>query len=192
MTSVRASRPPGGIGDTAPVEPTRSALAVLIPEAEPAVAAVRERLDRAASWGFPAHVTVLYPFLPPPELTPRVLAAVRDVAAGVPRFLATLDRVGWFGDRVVWLSPSPADPFRDLTHRTVARFPRTQPYDGEFTEVVPHLTLGRDHPLPDLTAAAEQVEQHLPIRAWVSTVHLLVGRPEPGASWTPLADFPLG
>jgi hypothetical protein len=65
MTSVR----PGC--HTAAVEPTESALIVAVPEAEWAVAALRAAYDPAASWGMPAHITVLYPFLPP-----EVMAAV--------------------------------------------------------------------------------------------------------------------
>ncbi|WP_328473949.1 2'-5' RNA ligase family protein [Actinoplanes sp. NBC_00393] len=172
------------------MEPTQSALAVLVPEAEPAVAELRQRLDRSAPRGVPAHVTVLFPFLPPNELTAQVQAGIRHVVAGVPRFFLTLDRVCWFGERVVWLSPSPDEPFRELTHRLAGRFPRAQPYGGQFTDVVPHLTIGHDHPLPVLTAAAAEVEKRLPIHAWVSTVHLLVSRPD--SSWTTLTDFPLG
>jgi hypothetical protein len=32
---------------------------------EPAVSRHRARLDRAAAWGVPAHVTILYPFVTP-------------------------------------------------------------------------------------------------------------------------------
>lgn len=166
-----------------------SALAVLVPEAEPAVAALRQRLDTAAAQGVPAHVTVLAPFLPPQELTAPVLAGIRHTVAGVPRFFLTLDEVSWFGERVVWLAPNPAEPFRELTHRIAARFPRAEPYRGEFTDVVPHLTIGHDHPAQVLSAAAAEVRRHLPIHAWVSTVHLLV---RTGDSWTVLTDFPLG
>ncbi|WP_285683584.1 hypothetical protein [Actinoplanes sp. NBRC 103695] len=41
-----------------------TALIIPVPAAEPVLGAHRSRLDRAASWGVPAHVTVLYPFLP--------------------------------------------------------------------------------------------------------------------------------
>jgi hypothetical protein len=44
---------------TAAVEPTESALIVAVPAAEPAVGALRAAYDPAASWGVPAHVTVL-------------------------------------------------------------------------------------------------------------------------------------
>ena len=46
-------------------EPTESAVIVAVPAAEPAVRAHRQQFDRAAAWGVPAHVTVLYPFVPP-------------------------------------------------------------------------------------------------------------------------------
>ncbi|AEV85186.1 hypothetical protein ACWT_4166 [Actinoplanes sp. SE50] len=172
------------------MEPTHSALIVPVPEAEPAVADLRARLDRAASWGVPAHITVLYPFLPPAQLTPQVLAAIRLIAAGVPRFYLTLDRIGWFDDRVLWLSPSPAEPFRELTNRLAVRFPQTQPYEGEFADVIPHLTVGHD--TPGLPEAAAQVQPLLPIRARVTSLRLIAGRREPGDSWHTLTDFPLG
>jgi hypothetical protein len=51
----------------------RSALIVEVPAAEPAVARHRERLDSSAPLGVPAHITVLYPFLPPGAIGPAVL-----------------------------------------------------------------------------------------------------------------------
>ena len=68
----RAGAHLGGPGLTR--QATQSAVIVAIPEAEAAVAALRLRLDPAAAWGVPAHVTVLYPFLPPDEIDGRALA----------------------------------------------------------------------------------------------------------------------
>ncbi|WP_229074859.1 2'-5' RNA ligase family protein [Actinoplanes sp. DH11] len=163
-----------------------------IPEAEPAVAALRSRLDSSAAGGMPAHITVLHPFLAPARMTPSVLAAVRLIVAGVPRFFLSLDRVGWFGERVVWLDPQPAEPFRELTNRIAARFPQAPPYEGRFTEVVPHLTVGHDHPVADLRAAGDEVRAHLPIRARVTSLHLMAGCPGHAGSWHTVTDFPLG
>src|SRR5689334_4891443 len=94
---------PGRPGhNNAAMEPTQSALIIAVAEAEPAVAAHRERLDRAASWGVPAHITVCYPFLPPAQIDGHVLAGLRQAAAAVPAFFCTLSTVGWFGERVVY------------------------------------------------------------------------------------------
>ena len=174
------------------MEPTHSALIVTVPEAEPVVARHREKLDRAASWGVPAHVTVLYPFLPPAEIDQPCLGTLRRVVAGVPAFPVSLDGLGWFGDRVVWLSPRPAEPFRQLTAAITGRFPGVRPYDGEFDEVVPHLTLGHDHPADVLAAAGEAVLPYLPIHARIDRLTLITGRREPGDSWLTRAVFPLG
>ena len=178
--------------DNAVMEPTHSALIVAVPEAEPAVSRHRARLDEGASWGVPAHVTVLYPFLPPAEIDETVLGTLGRVAASVPAFFLTLNGLGWFGDRVVWLAPSPPGPFRELTAAVIARFPAAQPYGGGFDEIVPHLTLGKDHPVDVLTAAGEAVLPHLPIHARVDTLRLIAGRPAPGGPWHTRAEFALG
>ena len=47
----------------------QSAVLVPVPEAERAVSRHRTRLDRAAAWGVPAHVTILYPFVAPSAIT---------------------------------------------------------------------------------------------------------------------------
>ncbi|MFG1990565.1 2'-5' RNA ligase family protein [Actinoplanes sp. NPDC048988] len=174
------------------VHPTHSALILAVGEAEPVVAAHRERLDAAAGWGVPAHITVLYPFLPPADIDEHVLAVLTGTAASVPAFFCALQRVDWFGDSVLWLAPAPATPIITLTAAVAAHFPGCQPYGGQFTEIVPHLTIGHDHPRADLEAAAADITAHLPIHARISSLRLITGRPEPGGSWATRAEFPLG
>ena len=97
-----------------PVTASESAVLVPFPEAERVVSPYRARLDGAAALGVPAHVTVLYPFVPPP--------ATGGVA--------------------------------------------------------------------ELRAAEAAVRPQLPIRAQVSRVWLMTGRPSPG-SWRTVAELPL-
>lgn len=173
------------------MEPTQTALIAAIPEAEPAVGELRARLDSSFTWGIPAHVTVFYPFLPPAAIDVGVLAAVQETVSAVPRFAVTLTRAAWFADRVLWLAPEPDEPFRALTVALARRFPGAVPYNGEFADVVPHLTVGHDHPRDVLEAAAAAVTAHLPIVAAVDSLRLIAGRPEPGGGWTTLAQIPL-
>jgi hypothetical protein len=184
MTSVR----PGC--HTAAVEPTESALIVAVPEAEPAVAALRAAHDPSASWGVPAHVTVLYPFLPPDRIDAAALAVVGETVAAVPAFDVVFARTRRFGDQVLWLAPEPDAPLRALTAAVWARFPDFPPFGGQFAEVVPHLTVTDRQPPAVMAAADEQVRPWLPIRARVRAVRLLTGRPEPDA-WRTVAEFPL-
>jgi 2'-5' RNA ligase len=170
---------------------TQTALIVAVPEVEDAVGPYRAALDRAAGWGVPAHVTVLYPFVAPGRIDAHILATLGEVFFAVPRFDVTFGEVAWFGESVVWLAPRPDRPFRDLTAAVVRRFPETPPYEGAFgDDVVPHLTIGHDAPADVLDRAGKAVAAYLPIHASVGVVRLIAGTPA-ADSWRTLAEFPL-
>ncbi len=175
----------------------QTALLVAVPAAEAAVGEHRARLDASARQGVPAHLTVLYPFLPPSQVSPAVREVLAGLMAGVPAFGFTLDRVAWFADRVVWLAPRDDAPFRELTALASRAFPACAPYGGQYADVVPHLTVGHLGDLAARQAAADAVSRQLPIAARAAEVTLMTG-PEPGNSaaapgrWRRLAAFPLG
>ena len=108
----------------------KSGLIVEIPQAEPIVSQLRERLDPSARLGVKAHITVLFPFIPPARLDVAVLGQLERLFAAVPRFAFRLDRTRWFDDQVVWLAPSDPGPFQTLTQRVIESFPAYRPYDG--------------------------------------------------------------
>jgi 2'-5' RNA ligase superfamily protein len=172
-----------------------SALLVTVPAAEPAVARHRSRLDTSAAVGVPAHITVLYPFLPPDLIDTDTHATLARLFASVPGFRFTLDQTRWFPDPVLWLGPSDPAPFSALTELVVAAFPSCPPYGGQVAEVIPHLTIGDGAPRADLEAAEAQVRLHLPIETEATSVILMTG-PSPssasaGSRWRSLAKFPL-
>jgi 2'-5' RNA ligase len=177
--------------ETKAMEPTETALIVPIPEAEEAVGRFRALLDSSASWGVPAHVTVLYPFLPPRKISDDVLAALGATIGAVPRFDAAFAHLDWFGDSAVWLAPEPDRPFRDLTAAVWQRFPEAPPYAGAHTDVVPHLTIGHDAAKHVLSSAGDAVSTHLPINAAIHVVRLIAGTPEQHP-WHTLREFTLG
>ena len=186
---------PGLIPDADPGWET--ALLLPVPAAEPAVSHHRARLDEAPRDGAPAHVTVLYPFLPPAEISEPLLASLGRLFAGFAAFEFTLDRVGWFGEEVVWLGPRDPAPFSALTSAAFTAFPCCPPYGGQHAVVVPHLTIGHVGGPQALRAAAESVRPCLPIEATAMEVILMAG-PRPGTPGTPpgqwraVAAFPLG
>lgn len=149
-----------------------------VPEAEPAVGSWRARLDRTAALGVPAHVTVLFPFAEPAAIDDPTLATLGELFTAAAAFEFRLARSAWFDDRVVWLAPEPAEPFLHLTSLVAAAFPAYPPYEGQFPDVVAHLTVG-DHGTPDQLLAAERgVLPHLPISAAARTVSLMVEQPD--------------
>ena len=172
------------------MRPTESAVIVRIPEAEPLVGRFRADLDFAASLGVPAHVTVIYPFVAPDLIDDAVTAALAEAVGSVPAFDATFARVAWFERTVIWLAPEPAEPFLALTNAVWQQFPHCPPYGGAHQQVVPHLTVGIDHPADVLEKAARAVAPGLPITASVTAAVLMHGSKET-RSWRVVAELQL-
>ncbi|MFC5952412.1 2'-5' RNA ligase family protein [Pseudonocardia lutea] len=173
------------------MDATESAVIVSVPEAEPVVGKFRAALDRSASWGVPAHVTLIYPFLPPDRIGPSELQRLRDAVRSVPRFDVSFSEVRWFERTAVWLAPHPPDGFHALIAAVWAAFPECPPYGGAFRTSVPHLTIGHEADLDALSAAGAAVSPRLPVTASVQVAHLFQGSDAPGA-WRSVAELPLG
>lgn len=176
---------------TAEVELMESALIVPVPAAEPVVGRWRNAYDPAANWGIPAHVTILYPFMPPDRIDDAVLTRVAAVIGSVTAFEFALDSVSRFGTAVLYLEPKPADRFTALIAATAAEWPDYPPYEGAHDEVIPHLTIAHTGRGASFEAIASRVRDQLPIRTRAESVSLLTGSPLPG-SWKTVTTFSLG
>ena len=118
----------------------QSTLLVPVPAAEPWVKDLRERYDPTAAVGVPAHITVLFPFVPPDLLTDDDLARATDTFQRIRFFEFKLEQVGRFPESL-YLVPEPDEPFISLTEAIVREFPEYPPYGGQFSEIIPHLTV---------------------------------------------------
>jgi 2'-5' RNA ligase len=156
----------------------RSALIVPVPEVEPQIGELRLAHDPSAARGAPAHITILFPFFDTEELDE---AALADLISGFPAFDFELDRVERFPGGATWLHPSPSLPFVDLTAAVFERWPERPPYEGEFDEVIPHLTIS-ETPI--------DVQLQLPIAARAREV-MLLEEDEPSGRWTARLHLPL-
>jgi 2'-5' RNA ligase len=165
---------------------------VPVPAADPLVDQHRRHLDAAASWGVPAHVSVLYPFVEPADVDDRVIATLAEAIGPVAAFDCRFERAQWFGQDVLWLDPEPAGWFRDLTNAVWGAFPDHAPYGGAHDDVIPHLTIA-ERRLGDLAAvqAAERaVQAGLPLSTRIERVLLIAGTQAP-SSWRLLHEFRL-
>jgi 2'-5' RNA ligase len=166
----------------------QSALLIPVAAAEPIVGRWRELYDPVALAGVPAHITLIVPWLPPPEISATDIEELRESVATVPAFDFKLSDVAWFGRRVLWVAPEPAEPFRSLINRLADRF-GTPPWDDEFDEVVPHLTVA--HASGDgvqLAGVESDVRRHLPVACRASEIWVMIGD---GRRWSVEAKVPL-
>lgn len=157
--------------------PRRTALIVEVPEAEPAVGALRLEHDSSAARGVPAHITILFPFAPPEDVDD---GALEQLFARFHPFDFVLDRVERFDD-VTWLHPEPSLPFVDLTAAVAERWPDYPPYEGAFDEPIPHLTVS-ETPI--------EVTVQLPIASRAHEV-TLIEEDEATGRWSTRRSYPL-
>jgi 2'-5' RNA ligase len=117
-----------------------TALICRVPEAERYIARYRERYDPSARRNVPAHVTILYPFMPPARVDAKVLAQLAAVAEAVPCFNYRLSETRRF-PVALYLAPDPDHFFSALTDGVHRAFPDYPPFEGKFPTVVPHVTV---------------------------------------------------
>jgi hypothetical protein len=166
---------------------TRSAIVVLVAEAEMLVAAHRLVHDPMAARGVPAHVTVLHPFRSiVDDSTAHEVAAI---AARLDSFDATFAAVDRFPGAVLFLAPEPLERFKELTRSFAQAFPDCPPYGGTFPDPHPHLTVGSH--LDDATAdrLARTIAAGLPVTTRVDRLTLLVEDDQ--GLWTVAQSWPL-
>jgi 2'-5' RNA ligase len=164
------------------------ALIIEAPTAEPVIGRIRRWLDSGRS-GMPAHITVLYPFLRPDELDELHKEILRDLFARTVRFKFQIIDVGWFGDRTVFLTVEPEEPFKELTAAVFERFPEHPPYGGAFNDVDPHVTVASRGRVAMLRRVARHVSRRLPIAGEAIEVVQMVN--EHDGTWRAAAVFPL-
>lgn len=161
-----------------------------VPSLEEFVASWRPRVDAVAPVGIPAHVTVMYPFLPMSDVLAN-LAGLQAFFDAQPSFTYSLDSVGWFGQDVVYVRPPPTSGFEALTTAIEAEW-GLSPYGGDIIDPVPHVTIGHGGSAQDMELVSESVLPLLPIvdeRA--VEVWLMQGTPDP-PRWARSHRFSLG
>ncbi|MEU4995423.1 2'-5' RNA ligase family protein [Streptomyces sp. NPDC021622] len=166
-----------------PDRPGETALTIKVPEADPLVIA-----------NFPAHVTVLYPFLHESRIDKSTDAELLSLFAAHPEFPLHFKEFHRYPG-VLYLAPTPPHPIQALTRTLTTRWPEAVPYRGIFgaTGLTPHLTIA-NHEGPTTYETAYDTIEHeltpaLPVRTRVREVHLIV---KENGAWQDRKTYRLG
>jgi 2'-5' RNA ligase len=169
-----------------------TAILLCVPEAEPLVHEWRLKGDPSASHGVPAHVTLLYPFLPVAQIDEGVCEELRWFFAGIDAFRIRFGSIGRFEhEGVVFLKPE-SDDLVQTAKALARRWPECPPYSGTIPidEIVPHLTIVQSDDRGLRQSAANAVSPGLPL-VMTATIATLWGCDDHG-EWSERASFPFG
>ena len=171
-----------------------SAIDVRLPELAPLVDRWRRATVPVASLGIVPHVTVLFPWRPPP-VPAQALRDAGAAVAGVAPFELTFRRLGRFEEqeRVLYLCPEPDAPLRELTRRLAAAFPDTPPFGGRFADPTPHMTVALAPAPEDLARLEAEIATALApqLPLTVTVRHLSVEEEGEDGYWSVRASLPL-
>ena len=138
-----------------------SSVDIHFPGLEEALAPWRRATVAVATRGVPPHVTLLYPWKPPP-LEPEDLRDFARAVAGFRPFALVFTEVRCFPNGTVYLALRDETAPRAITRALAAAFPAYPPYGGAFPDPTPHLTVAK--PAPERAAAVRaEVARALPL-----------------------------
>ncbi|GHF77751.1 hypothetical protein GCM10018790_64840 [Kitasatospora xanthocidica] len=132
-------------------------------------------------------MTALFPFLDIDLISAAVIGDLTSLIAGHSPFAVRFEECGRFPD-VLYLAPTPDQPFRALTESIAERWPEAPPYGGQFAEVIPHLTVAHGQPSRVFDEVEAALANRLPVTATIVSVSLFVSD---GQCWRRHAEFPM-
>jgi 2'-5' RNA ligase len=150
---------------------------VLVPalDAGRVVRELRMEHDPNAAAGVPPHLTLMFPFLPPAELSAQRVDALERLISGATAFDFTLTHVSEFDQGVVYLVPAPSAPFVDLIREIGLQF-ELLPFGGAFgKDPVVHLTVAVQASPSTRQRIADSLGPELPISLRAQEAWLMVG-----------------
>ena len=175
-----------------PKPESQSALVVLVPAAEELVGRFRAAHDPAAAAGVPAHITTLFPFRSPEGIDAGITDRLKSCFRACEPFDFELVAIKRFPS-LIYLAPDPADPLKTLTKAVWEAFPEHPPYEGEYPDIIPHLTVAQEKDEELLGRIESDFEivakQFLPLSAKATEVALIDNRLGP---WSVVTTFNLG
>ena len=162
---------------------------IRVPEAEPLVGEWRRRFDPSAALGIPAHITVVYPFVPVEEMDAGVQAELRGLFAEVASCRFELSAPARFPS-VLYLKPEPDAALRAIIEGVVGRFPEHPPYGGAFDDLMPHITVAQSGDEDLLARVESELPRGLPVEVDVAEAVLMTERDD--GLWRVADTFPFG
>lgn len=169
---------------------TLETILLIVPgyEVQAFAAPLRARYAAQSSLCFPAHITILYPFLPPAKAEEQ-RQMIASIVEPFPPFNVSLH--GYRRFPTAWaLEPLDPAPIVALQRELSRAFPDYPPYGGQHgPDLVPHLTVAHfEDPVPEDSI---ELPPSPSFSFTVDRLHLYMGPADENVPSIPIAIFPL-
>lgn len=154
--------------DVKPLAEKPTGLIFPVPAAQALVDKFLLQTDPTRDSGLPAHITVLFPFVP---VTPRVTEKLEAFFKDIPPFEINFDKAAKFPLNT-YLVPRQNDFLIQIIEKASRTFD-IKPYGGVHPKIIPHLTLVHSSNEIVLNSALIQANNHGPISDTIDKALLL-------------------
>jgi len=109
-------------------------------EVQAVVVPIRRQYTPESLIRIPAHLTLMFPFVPH-ELLDAAAQTIKSVCANIEPFDITLAGYGQF-PRTIFMQPTNPEPINAVFRKLYAVFPQYPPYGGAYgDDIYPHVTV---------------------------------------------------
>jgi hypothetical protein len=179
---VATPRPSGGLS-----APDASALIVRV-HLPPALDALRRANVPDARLGVPAHLTLLYPFVPVGKLEPSLRRSIAAIVAHHVAFDYHLTGPKVWPD-TIYAGVDSGRPFLEIHRELAAAFPDYPIYQARVGDLVPHVTVAEGPAVADARTVEDPAWHALPTRRRAYSLELIA--PGRDGRWSTVWRFRL-
>ncbi len=104
-----------------------------------------------AQKGIPPHITLLWPWKNPP-IQSNDIETLKTILKDTKSFSVTFDKIEYFQNGTIFLACKNVEMIQKIMKKIFDAFPECKPYNGEFQNPTPHLTIAK---VPDQTVFSE-------------------------------------
>ncbi len=166
-----------------------SAVIIVAPhEAQAAAMPLLQRYAPETSVRVPAHITILFPFVPVGRLA-EASAKLREICGPVAPFDIMMEGYDSFPG-VKFMNPVNPQPIQAVFRKIYAAFPECPPYGGQFGhDLHPHMTVGEF--ASEREQAGAVFPDYAPFSFRVERLHLVYGPIDAALPWITYDVIPL-
>lgn len=154
----------------------QSSIDISLPELSDLTCKWRDKTVDVAQIGVPPHITLLWPWCPPP-ITNEYIERLETVIEPIKAFTIVFNSVSTFGSSVIYLNLQNKTEVKGLMNLVGDAFPEYPIYENKVEDPQPHLTVSKPKSQEEFSQHLEEIQKTFtplfPLRLQVSKITIM-------------------
>lgn len=160
---------------------SQSSVDIVIPELDTIIGKWRKSTVDIASLGVPSHITLLWPWCPPP-ISDEYIKKLENVLSFLNSFVITFHKIEYFGESVIYLDVENKKEVKELMDRVGQEFPEYPMYENTIKDPQSHLTIAKPKNSESFFKVNSEIKQYiaplLPLKFNIEEITIMEQKPD--------------